>query len=193
MTIDDFRHYAEVLHLKDADERGVRVQMKSLAAQFPPWWSASWTEEMTLSMLQVDFVAVDYSYAKSCASSAEIGALSAMFATPEGQTYAAKVTGGQVEGEANGLSPTVAREQVVDHDTGLPLAALDRLSTADRKLVVELMRHHAFDCMSSGFKKASVDITDERTKAARNVIAKHHDELMAAKEKYESSHSVVSK
>jgi hypothetical protein len=193
MALDDFRHYLDVLHIREADERGVRVQSKAQLAQLPPWFPPSVWDEIVASELKVDFAPIEYSYVKSCTSSDEIKALGAMFATPEGQQYAARMTGGIVEKEAQGISPTVARESAVDHDTGLPLKALDRLSASDRAHVKDLFGRNAMDCMSSGFQKANVDVTDARTKAAREVIAAHRDELMAASQKYEAEHPTAGK
>jgi hypothetical protein len=193
MTLDEFRHYLDVLHIKDADERGVRVQSKAQLAQLPPWFPPTVWDEMVASELKVDFAPIEYGYIKPCASSTEIKALTAMFATPEGQQYAAKMTGNMVDKEAQGTSATSAREFEVDHDTGLPVKALESLSASDRTHLQALLGRNGVDCMSSGFQKASVDVTDARTKAAREVIASHRDDLMAAKQKYETEHSVPGK
>jgi hypothetical protein len=188
MTMDEFRHYLDVLHIKEADERGVRAQSEAQLAQLPPWFPRSVWDEILDDELKVDFAAIEFPYVKSCASSDEITALSAMFSTPEGQQYAAKVTGGMVDSEARGMSAAAARESELDHDTGLPLGVLDHLSPSDRAHIKDIFSRDGTRCMSSGFQKASVDITDARTTAARAVIAAHREELMAAKQKYLAEH-----
>jgi len=193
MTLDEFRHYIDVLHIKEADERGVRIQMKTQAAQLPPWWPAQVTDSMIASMLQVDFAALDYNYVKGCVSSQDLTVLTTVFATPEGQQYVAKMTGSMVEQEAKGVSPGDARESAVDRDTGLPAGALSKLTPAEKERVKVLITGGAMDCMNSGYKKASVDITDARTKAVKAVVAEHRDELIDAKTKYEAAHPASSK
>ncbi len=193
MTLDEFRHYIDVLHIKEADERGVRVQMKAQGGQLPPWWPAQVTDSMIASMLQVDIAALDYNYVKGCVSSPDIAVLTTMFATPEGQQYVAKMTGGMVEQEGKGVSPGDARESAVDHDTGLPAGALLKLTPAEKERVKVLLTGDAMDCMNSGYKKASIDITDARTKAVKAVVAEHRDELIDAKTKYEAAHPASSK
>jgi hypothetical protein len=188
MTTSDFAHYLDVLHIREADERGVRVQSKTQQSQLPTWFPPTIWDEMVESELKVDFASIEFSYVKTCASSAEITALSVMFATPEGQQYAAKMIGGMVNKEAQGMSATSARESEIDHDTGLPLKALEHLSVSDRAHIKELLGRDGLNCMSSGFQKASVDVTDARTKAARAVVASHREELMVVRQKYEAEH-----
>ena len=193
MTLDEFRHYIDVLHIKEADERGVRVQMKAQAGQYPPWWPAQVTDSMIASMLQVDFAALDYNYVKGCVSSQDLAVLTTVFATPEGQQYVAKMTGSMVEQEAKGVSPGDARDSAVDRDTGLPAGALSKLTPAEKERVKVLITGGAMDCMNSGYKKASVDITDARTKAVKAVVAEHRGELIDAKTKYEAAHPASNK
>jgi hypothetical protein len=193
MTLDEFRHYLDVMHIKEADERGVRAQMKVEATQLPVWWPSQVTDLMITSMLQVDYLGLNYAYVKGCASSHDIGLLTAIFSTPAGQQYVAKVTGSMVEQEGKGVSPMNARDAEIDHDTGLPAGSMQGLSAPEKEQVKVLLSGGALDCMNSGYKKASVDITDARTKAARAVIAEHRDEITRAKTKYEAAHPAPGK
>jgi hypothetical protein len=172
MTFDEFRHYLDVLHVKETDERGARASMKAQDAQVPPWWPSAISDEMLRRELQVDFAGINYSYVKSCLSSPNVDALTAMFATPEGQQYLSKMMGNIVEKEGDGISATAAREAELDHDTGLPAGALQRLSAEQRARVKQMIAGGAMDCMNSGFKKASIDIADARAKAAHPATSK---------------------
>lgn len=193
MTLDEFRHYIDVLHIKDSDERGVRASMKAEAAQFPPWWPASVNDAMISSMLQIDIAAIDYEYVKTCASSEDLAALTMMFATPDGQAYVNTMTGDMVSQEAKGMKADAARDAAMDHDTGLPAGALAKLSSSELSRVKTMVAGGAMDCMNSGYKKAGVDISDARTKAARAVVAEHRDELIAAKSKFEAAQAAPRK
>jgi len=193
MTLDEFRHYFQVLHIKEADERGVRAQMKAQENQLPPWWPAQMTDQMISTMLQVDSAALDYNYVKGCASSEDIQVLTKMFATPAGQQYVDKITGGMVDQESKGVSAYDAREAAIDHDTGLPAGALEKLTPVERSRIKVLVTKGTMDCMNSGYKKASVDISDARTKAVKALVAEHMADLAEAKTKYEATHPASSK
>jgi hypothetical protein len=193
MTLDEFRHYVDVLHVKQADERGVRAQMKAQANQFPIWWPADVTDEITAGVLQVDLAALNYPYVKNCVSSEDLGVLTALFATPEGQQYVAREAGGIVDQEGKGVDPRVARDAAIDNDTGMPLGALKRLSVAQQARVKVLFAGDAMDCMNSGFKKANVDVSDARAKIVRAIVVKDHAELVNAEKKYEAAHPASGK
>ncbi len=193
MTLDEFRHFLDVMHIKDADERGVRLQMKATVAQLPVWWPAHITDLMITSMLQVDFPGINYGYVKSCTTSHQIALLTEIFSTADGQRYVAKATGNMVEQEGKGINPADARESVIDRDTGIPNGAFQGLAPAEKSEAKTLFTGDVMNCMNNGYKKASIDVTEARTQAARAVIAEHKDEIAEAKAKYDAAHSTQAK
>jgi hypothetical protein len=187
MSLADLRAYMDVLHIRDADERGVRVQMEAQKKQLPPWFPPALLDEMTTAMLKVDFAAVEYPFVKPCLSGAGIHAMTAMFATPEGQAYANKATGAMVDKEAKGKDPLTAHQEMEKEDSGLPSGAIEKLPPAQRELVNSAFKSGSFDCLSDGFRKGSVEVTTARTQAAREALLPHRAELQAAKEKYDAA------
>jgi hypothetical protein len=187
MTVADLRVYMDVLHIKDADERGVRAQMELQKKQLPPWWPPAVMDELTKQMLTVDFAALEYPFVKPCMNAADMKALTALFETPEGQAYANKTTGAMVAKEAGGADAHSAHEQMEKEDRGMPAAALNKLPVAQRERVTRMFQTGVMECISEGFRKGSVAVSDARTQAARQVVEEHHAELQAAKEKYEAA------
>ncbi len=188
MTLDDLRVYMETMHIKDADERGVRVQMQAQKSQLPPWFPQNVLDEMTTRMLTADLPALEYPFVKSCVNAQEMHALTALFATPDGQRYVLAATGGMVAKEATGTDPLAAHQQMLKEDHGLPMQAIEGLPREQRALVKKVMASGAMNCFGAGFQKASGAVTDARTSAARQVIAERRSELQAAQQKFESEH-----
>jgi hypothetical protein len=188
MTLAELRAYMDVLHIKEADEQGVRAQMKT---QVPEWFPANVKDAIIEQMLSVDFAALEYPFVKSCGSSADIQALMALFSTPEGQAYARKATGTMVAKEAAGTDALEAHEQMEKEDRGLPPAALNRLTPAQRERVLRVMKAGVVACLSNGFKTGSQAVSEARTSAVQQVVHEHGAELGAAKRKYDESHTAA--
>ena len=187
MSLADLRAYMDVLHIKDADERGVRVQMEAQKKQLPPWFPPSIVDEMTTEMLKVDFAAIEYPSVKTCLTGSGIRAMTAMFATPDGQAYANKLTGTIVDSEAKGSDAVAAHQQAEKEDSGVPAGALEKLAPAQRDLVEDVFKSGAMDCLGTGFGKGNEALTEARTQAARQVVQAHRVELQAAKDKYDAA------
>jgi hypothetical protein len=191
MSLADLRAYMDVLHIKEADERGVRVQMEAQKKQLPPWFPPALVDDMTTAMLKVDFAALEYPFVKPCLSGAGIHAMTAMFATPEGQAYANKATGSMVDKEAKGADPLKAHQEMEKEAGALPAGAIEKLPSAQRDLVNSAFKSGSFDCLSKGFHNGSVEVQSARTQAAREVLLPHQAELQAAKEKYDAANSAA--
>ncbi len=187
MSLDDLRQYFVVTHIKEADERGVQVQMDAQKAKMPAWWPADVNDAITQAMLGVDLPALEYPFVKSCMSSPDAHALMALFQTPEGQTYINRATGAMVQAEANGASASAAKQEQMQKDPGVPSAALQRLSAPERQRVLRLLSSSAVNCMNNGFHQASVAVGQARTEAANKVVEEHRSELQAAKAKYDAA------
>jgi len=187
MTLADLRAYMDSLHIIEADERGVRVQMEAQKKQLPPWFPSAVVDEMTTAMLAIDYTALQYPFVKACLTSAGTQAMTAMWATPGGQAYANHATGAIFDKEAKGTDADSAHEQVEKEIDGMPTSVIEKLPPAQKILVEKAFSDGAVNCLSEGFHAASVAMTNARTQAARQVVQAHRPELQAAKEKYDAA------
>ena len=191
MTIDDLRQYFAVMHMKEVDARGIQVQMQAQTAKLPVWWPSDVMQAMTAAMLSVDLPPLEYPFVKSCMSSADTQALIALFQTTEGQVYLNQATGAMVQAEAGGTSPADAKQQQVNQDKGVPMAALQHLTADQQARVLRLLKGNAVQCMNSGFAQASAAVGQTRSDLAKKVMQDHQDELRAAQTKYQASQSAL--
>jgi hypothetical protein len=192
MTVADLRGYMNALHIPEADERGVRAGMKLQKPQLPPWWPQDVFDEMITVMLKVDLPAIEYPFVKPCLSSPDMQAMTHFWATPGGDAYARKITGGMVAKEAKGTTPLEAHNQEVQEDAGLPMEALTQLPAEEQKQVQRIMTGPALDCLGEGFQKASAAVDIERNRVVREMLQERRPQILAAKAKYEAAHPEAS-